>query len=133
LGHVSEFTAAGSLADAPLPEFAAKVKALADGLPQGFGDNKVLIADAFTAAHAVDPALTPAEFKSRLKAANNAGHIELARADLTSRFHPDDLRASSVNLAPGRAADAPDEVGGGGNTAEFIVVPSRARRQVRGG
>jgi hypothetical protein len=133
LGHVSEFTAAGSLADAPLPEFAAKVQALADGLPVGFGDNKVLIADAFKAAHAADPALTPAVFKARLKAANNAGHIELSRADLTSRFHQDDLRASSINLAPGRAADAPDEVGGGGNTAEFIVVPSRARRQVRGG
>jgi hypothetical protein len=132
LGHASEFTAAGGLADAPLPEFAARVQVMADNLGTGFGDNKVLVADAFEAARKEDAGLSLSEFKGKLKAAAHEGYIRLSRADLTSAFHPDDLRASSVNLAPGRAADAADEVGGAGNTAELILVKSRERWRVRG-
>jgi hypothetical protein len=133
LGHVSEFAAAETpLSAAPLPEFAERVKAIADGLPERFGDDKVLIGDVYKAAKSEDSSLTPAEFKTKLRQANHEGLVELSRADLVSRFHPDDIKASSVNLDLRRPATATGEVGET-NTAEFIRVRSDwSRRQVRG-
>jgi hypothetical protein len=118
LGHVSEFTAAETpLSKAPLPEFAARVQAIGDRLP-GFGDNKVYLSHVYDAAHAEDPSLTMAEFKSRVKRANTESLFRqgLSRADLP--LNPVEEARGEINL-------------GHGATAHFLLVRSDAnRRQV---
>ncbi len=93
---------AAPAAPADLPTFAKDVADVAAQTKTGgFGENKVFISHVFREMQKKQPGLTAEEFKGRLLEAQQAGLIQLSRADLVGAMNAADVAESSARRGEG--------------------------------